>query len=547
MRLLSVFKRYASSKVVTFGAVLGLLSGVASSAVLHVVREALHFPDPNRTVKLILLFIGLSLLTAATRYASSLILVVLGARSVAIMQQDLSRKILGAPMRRLDDLGAHRLMVTLTNDITAITNAVASLPVLFINFATVLGCFVYMAWLSWTEMLLVLVVMAVGIPMYLAAIRAGAVRQRQAREVEDDLFKHFRAATQGSKELKMRRHRHDSFLALLESTALRFRDLRIQATKVLLGAATLGNLLFYVALGVILFAPGLDGLEVKLGYILALLYFIGPLQLLLGSLPGLTQADASVQKIERLGLSLMEASGETPAGDEDELRSDWKILELQGVTLSYPSPEQEDSSFTLGPIDLVLHRGEIVFLAGGNGSGKTTLAKVLVGLYPADSGRVLFDGTPITDENRDAFRQHFSIVFADHFLFDTLLGFDAPEHEEKARQYLSQLRLQHKVRIARGKLSTIELSQGQRKRLALLTAFLEDSPIFVFDEWAADQDPEFREFFYHQILPALRARGKTVLVISHDERYFHMGDRILHLDYGKLTAERPLTTEYAAV
>lgn len=545
MRLLSVFKRYASSKVVFLGVLLGLVSGVASSAVLHVVREALHFPNPDRTLKLILLFIGLSLLTAITRYVSSIVLVILGARSVAVMQQELSRRILSAPMRRLDDLGAHRLMVTLTSDITAITNAVASLPVLFINLATVLGCFAYMAWLSWTEMLLVLLVMVVGIPAYLSAVKAGSLRQRQAREVEDDLFKHFRAATQGSKELKMRRRRHDSFLMLLESTALRFRDLRIQAIKVLLGAATLGNLLFYVALGIILFAPGPKDFDVKMGYILALLYFIGPLQLLLSSLSGLTQADASVQKIERLGLSLMEASSETPARGEYEPRSDWNTLELQGVTLSYPSQEQEDSSFTLGPIDLVLRRGEIVFLAGGNGSGKTTLAKVLIGLYPADSGRIVFDGISVTDENRDDFRQHFSVVFADYFLFDTLLGFDAPEHEEKARQYLSQLRLQHKVRISRGKLSTIELSHGQRKRLALLMAFLEDSPIFVFDEWAADQDPEFREFFYRQILPELRARGKTVLVISHDERYFHMGDRILSLDYGKLTADRLLATEYA--
>jgi putative ATP-binding cassette transporter len=541
--LFSLFKRYSSDKMVVWGIVLGLLSGVSASAVLHVMREVLYETGDTSLLVLGLLFAGLSLFTAVSRYLATVVLVNLGAHSVANMQQQLSRKILGSPMRRLEELGTHRLMVTLTNDIAAITTAVANLPVLFINAASVVGCLVYMAWLSWTEMLVVLVVMAVGIPAYLAAVRAGSNRQRRAREVEDDLFKHFRAATQGSKELKMRRSRRESFLALLRATAVRFRDLRIDALKVLLAAASLGNLLFYIAMGAILFAPtpGVEGIKDKAGYVLAILYFIGPLQVLLTALPSLTQAEASIQKIERLGL--WEEPGEMGETGGEALRPDWQLIELQGATLTYPPQEQEDSSFTLGPIDLVLRREEIVFLAGGNGSGKTTLAKVLIGLYPPDSGRILVDGKPVTNDNRDEFRQHFSVVFADYFLFDSLLGFDSPENEEKAREYLAQLRLQHKVRIARGKLSTIELSQGQRKRLALLMAFLEDSPVFVFDEWAADQDPEFRELFYYQILPALRDRGKTVLVISHDERYFHMGDRVLQMDYGKLAADQPLSRE----
>jgi putative ATP-binding cassette transporter len=201
--------------------------------------------------------------------------------------------------------------------------------------------------------------------------------------------------------------------------------------------------------------------------------------------------------------------------------------------------ERENSSFTLGPLDLTFYPGEITFIVGGNGSGKTTLAKLIAGLYIPQTGEIRVDGKPVTDKNRDDYRQYFSVVFTDFFLFESLLGLRTPELDEQARQYLVDLQLNHKVQVSDGVLSTIELSQGQRKRLALLTAFLEDRPIYVFDEWAADQDPYFREIFYFNILPVLKARGKTVLVISHDDRYYHVGDRIIKIDYGQFVYDVP--------
>jgi len=138
------------------------------------------------------------------------------------------------------------------------------------------------------------------------------------------------------------------------------------------------------------------------------------------------------------------------------------------------------------------------------------------------------------------YRQHFSVVFSDFFLFENLLGLNSNKLEADANKYLSQLQLSHKVQVKDGALSTIDLSQGQRKRLALLTAFLEDRPFYVFDEWAADQDPLFRDVFYLQILPELKARGKTVLVISHDDRYYYLGDRLIKLDYGQIERDADL-------
>jgi putative ATP-binding cassette transporter len=208
-------------------------------------------------------------------------------------------------------------------------------------------------------------------------------------------------------------------------------------------------------------------------------------------------------------------------------------IDLVAVTHRYRC-EADDVNFTLGPLDLTLPPGELVFLIGGNGSGKTTLAMMLLGLYVPESGQILLDGQPVNDANREHYRQHFSAVFSDFFLFDKLLGLSDSGLDEQARVYLDRLKLSHAVRTHDGVFSTVRLSQGQRKRLALLTAYLEDRQVYVFDEWAADQDPVFKNIFYTELLPKLKARGKTVVVITHDDQYFRLADRCIKLDYGQI-------------
>src|SRR5262249_21765727 len=264
-----------------------------------------------------------------------------------------------------------------------------------------------------------------------------------------------------------------------------------------------------------------------------LLYLMTPLQVIMNSLPNLGRANVALQKVEKLGLELTEKGTEKESPSPSVLPADWRLLELDGVTHVYRR-EGEKDIFTLGPIDLTLRPGELVFLTGGNGAGKTTLAKLLVGLYVPESGEVRFNGQTVTDENREFYRQHFSVVFSDFHLFESLLGLDAPDLDDRVRDYLDQLQLSHKVEIKDGKLSTIDLSQGQRKRLALLTAYLEDRPIYVFDEWAADQDPLFKQVFYYQLLKDLRSRNKAVLVISHDDHYYDVADTIIKLEYGQI-------------
>jgi putative ATP-binding cassette transporter len=162
-----------------------------------------------------------------------------------------------------------------------------------------------------------------------------------------------------------------------------------------------------------------------------------------------------------------------------------------------------------------------------------------MGLYEPESGEIRVDDK-VTMTERDDYRQQFSAVFYDFYLFERLFGFEAKDIDSESQKYLDLLQLSHKLEIKNGHLSTVDLSQGQRKRLALLNAYLEDRPIYIFDEWAADQDPQFKRIFYYELVPDLKARGKTVIVISHDDRYYGLADRLIKLESGKVEYDQPV-------
>jgi putative ATP-binding cassette transporter len=300
------------------------------------------------------------------------------------------------------------------------------------------------------------------------------------------------------------------------------------------------QLLFLGLIGLILFClPRMESVspQAMTGYIVATLYLMGPLAGLLGSLSVFSRATVSLRKVEALGIALSRCPDDYRAAPRGRLLSEpFAVLELSQVRHHYHR-EREDETFLLGPIDLTLRPGELVYLVGGNGSGKSTLAKVITGLYPPAGGEIRLNGTLIEDQNRDDYRQCFSTVFSDYFLFDRIFSRGGPQADRRIQSYLERLHLDHKVSIKDGVFSTTQLSQGQRKRLALLSAYMEDRPFYLFDEWASDQDPLFKEVFYTQLLPDLRALNRAVLVITHDDRYFGYADRLVKLDYGRILHE----------
>jgi putative ATP-binding cassette transporter len=295
-------------------------------------------------------------------------------------------------------------------------------------------------------------------------------------------------------------------------------------------------LLYFALIGLILFlVPAVAPMsqQALTGYVLTTLYLMGPLAGVMTSVSLFSRAEVALRKVQSLGISLAAQATEDCSLERPESDLSFERLELRGVVHSYHH-EKDDCNFVLGPINLNFQPGELVFIVGGNGCGKSTLAKIITGLYHPEAGEIRLDGKLITDANRDDYRQLFSAVFADFYLFDNLLGLNHARLDEQAAEYLQQLHLKHKVKVKNGTLSTIAVSHGQRKRLALLTAYLEDRPFYLFDEWASDQDPQFKHVFYTQLLPDLKSRGKTVLVITHDDKYFALADRVIKLDYGQI-------------
>ncbi|MEH2348997.1 MAG: cyclic peptide export ABC transporter [Nostoc sp.] len=517
----------------------GFLSGGSSAGLIALISHTASSSSASRYTSIAWGFVGLAIVALITSIISQVMLVRLSQNAVLQLRMRLSRQILASELSHLERLGNPRLLATLTEDIQAVANAVYQMPFIFINLAIVLGCIAYITWLSWLVLLMVCGISVVAIASCQWLLNRGGKLLALAREDEDHLFKHFRTITEGVKELKLNYRRREDFLAeKLQSTANEFRHHNVNGLTLFAITSSWGQLIFFFALGFVLFVlPNLLTInsETLSGYILTFTYLVLPMDNIISKLPLLSKASIALQKIESLGLSLAsrtEISTVPPA-----LKDDWHSLKFKSVTHTYYTV-QEDNSFTFGPIDLTLSPQELVFIVGGNGSGKSTLAKLITGLYIPENGEIWFDNELISEQNREWYRQHFSVVFSDFYLFEELLGLKNADLDAQAKKYLKQLQLDHKVKIENGQLSTTALSQGQRKRLALLTAYLEDRPIYLFDEWAADQDPVFKEIFYTQILPELRSRGKTVLVISHDDRYFHLANRIIKLDYGKIESDK---------
>ncbi|MGC2694590.1 MAG: cyclic peptide export ABC transporter [Candidatus Angelobacter sp.] len=537
LRLLFVLTQWASDfkglRSTFITAVLaGLLAGLSNIAMIAIINSVLA---KGISQSKILSFAGLCVVIPLTGFISQMLLIRLTAHATRDLRIRLSQQILSAPYRLLEEVGIHRLLSTITDDITSVTTGIGDLPYLGTQFAVIAGCLVYLGWLSWPLLLLVLGFMVLGILTYQLPTIKSVHYFRKMREDWDASFKGFRGLTEGIKELKLNRDRRSAFMAQELKPAINgvYRH-GVLAYTIANAASNWGQSLFFLLIGLILFlGPWLARVDhqVLTGYTLTVLFMISPLSAVLYTLPALGRAHVAAEKVNALGLSLTARPGEEDAPVK-QIRS-WNKLSMNRLIHAYRK-DGTPNEFRLGPIDLVFYPGEIVFIIGGNGSGKTTLTKLLIGLYEPDEGTIALDGKAITSENRDNYRQFFSVVFSDFYLFERLYGLNHTELKARTEQYLQRLQLAHKLCIEEGKFSTIELSQGQRKRLALLTAYLEDRPIYIFDEWASDQDAVFKQIFYYEILPELKARGKAVIVISHDDRYYGVADRIIKLDRGRI-------------
>ena len=523
--------------------VFGIVSGVSSAGLMAMINDRLaKMAHPD----MIFFRDFLVLMTVAigSQLGSRLILLRLATRAVRAWRVRLCEQLLKAPLRQLEEQGSAGLMATLTNDISEVTEALTKFPMQCVNAAVIVACFGYLFWMSWTLAFGFLVTMVIGIVTYEFVIRRSRSHMQKLRDTWDELIEHFTALVDGNKELKLNRKRRDSFTSVeLLPTATSMMNEAWKFNSTFAVAETSGQVFFYLLIiSIPLLAPQVhvDNQAIITGFILMLLYMSSRISEFVGAIPVFHRADVSKKKIESLGIELGQEALVIARGaalDGASMQTRFGGIEMKQLSYRYQADVDEDS-FQLGPISVAFAPGEIVFVIGGNGSGKSSFARLLTGLYLPSSGELRLSGALIDDSNRDEYRQHFSAVFSDFHLFKNLYEAMPDDRKRRADRFLEILQLSKKVSLSDTSFSTVALSAGQRKRLALLTSFLEDRQVYVFDEWASDQDPAFKQVFYYEILPELAARGKTVIVISHDDHYYRAARRIVRFEDGQIIEDR---------
>ncbi len=523
----------------------GAVSGLATAWLLATINLGLHAPG-GLTLGLLLRFCGLCIVSVGGSAVAGVGNSIVGQKVIAALRKDISARVLRAPISLIEQHRAHKILAVLMGDVDMVSTFTFNFSGYAVAFAIAVGSFLYLLTLSPGVFALTIVGMTFGIALNIYSKRHWRRDYEGVRDAQDDLQKQYRAITEGAKELRLNRDRRDRVHGLLLTGAADLiADLKIHAMRQFWVADAVGAAIFFVVIGLLLaFQHRLDiDPSVISGAVLVLLYVKGPVDTVVSALPALSQAQVALSRIASLTANFTRPVG--MLGDQHgSIPIAVKSISLHAARYRFESKGQQ-SSFELGPIDLTIQSGETLFIVGENGSGKTTLVKLLLGLYTPQSGEIRLNGRAVEQDHLDDYRQLFSAVFSDYFLFDDLLTND-PAATERANEYLNRLEIAHKVRVENGAFTTTELSTGQRKRLALVHAYLEQRPIMMFDEWAADQDPTFRRIFYTELLPDLKRQGKTLIVVSHDDRYFDAADRIIRIDAGKIAEERIVSRLAAA-
>lgn len=538
MRLTELLLKDTQTSIKRLG-LMAVVAGAASAAILAVVNAAAQTPiAPGGQSYYVALF-GLALVAYVV--SQKYVLVVTTdevERIVDERRREMIRKLAACELLGVEKIGHGVIFTAINSDAQTISQTAGSLMLGVQALILMFWTAIYLATLSLPTLALVVVVLLIASRIYNRKIALARVELRRANDQVTALHEVVEGLLGGFKEVKLSSRRAAELLDDAMQVSARTAHFRSLAQRALAANFIFSQVAIFVLLGTLVFIlPVLSSTfaETTVKSLTAVLFLVGPISGIISSVPQITVANAAAENLLRLEQLLdqhVEAgSGEAAQGIEPLAhRTGFRNIELRRLHFSRG---QGSENFTVGPIDLTIRAGETIFLTGGNGSGKTTFIKMLTGLYPADSGDILVDNRLVTKYEMQGYRDMFCAVFSDFYLFSKLYGVDEIDPERSAAM-IDQMEIEDKVSLNGRSFSTVDLSTGQRKRLALVAAQLEDKPIIILDEWAADQDPHFRAKFYETLLPRLKADGVTVIAITHDDKYFHHADRRLQMADGRL-------------
>jgi putative ATP-binding cassette transporter len=527
-----------SSKALRRVVVITCLAGLANAALIGLINQMAERAALAKPIGLglALLYVGIFVYfcivyRASLREANRFVQERLNALRLRVVD-----KIRHADLRTIETLGHGELYAAVAQEINHLTQTFPLLVGAAQSGFLLLFCLLYIAILSLVSFLVVAAFTAVALYIFWLRRKSlnealGAVYAREA-EVLDSLS-HF---TDGFQEIRLNADKSDSLFEHFQAVTENLRTTVVGVGGKWVVLLQFSNAYLHALVGVVVFVlpiffEGYTGVIYKIAA--AAIFCVGPVTAITSIAPIYAKAEVGLGNVHRLEekLDRSVALGPIEAREPSPFRG-FRNIVFEGITFNYRAADGT-SLFTSGPWNFTLRHGETVFLTGGNGSGKSTAMKLMCGLYAPEAGRILVDGTPVDSGTRQEYREIFSAIFADFHLFDRLHGM-ASVDPAQVNALIASMELSDKVTFADGRLSTIDLSTGQRKRLAMIISLLEDRDVYLFDEWAADQDAHFREKFYSELLPDLRRRGKTIVAVTHDDRYWSYCDRRVALDLGKM-------------
>lgn len=545
-RLTDLFWKLAPN-LFFFSVVLGVVTGLCYAMIVPFIMHVLgnniidfgllraegmsFFNSPTSDIALV--FLGVCFTIVVLNSISGLLSAYIAMKATIEHRLMLYRRIQKLAFADLERIGQARLINLLNVDVPAITGAALTFPQIWLNTVTVGGILGYLMYLNFDVFVIVVACVGIAALSYIIPVEIGGSFFAESRNIYDKVQEAVKGLVYGFKELKLNKDKSDRYyVEELEAAELESMNASLKGTAVFEIAENYGEILIYLIIGVCVFhLPYVYTISQGelIGIVVALLYLAGPIGDIFESIEAINHGNIALNKLKEFYGELTDENLE----DKRQVPRDWTHFKASGVAYSYEQSKKKDG-FALKPVDVEFKRGEISYIIGGNGSGKSTFSKCVSLHYHPTEGHMAFDDIAVDNECMIDARDRISAIYSDFYLFNKLFQDVSPEKKQVIDDYLTFLELKDKVTLENGEFSTVNLSDGQKKRLALLVLVLEDRDICIFDEWASDQDPRFKEVFYTKILPDLREQNKAVICISHDDRYFKYADKLVVMESGAL-------------
>jgi len=520
-------------KVIT----VAIISGLSNALLLVIANSAAHsLTNQQVDVRMAILFVlAIVIYVLSQRWVLRIVSIEVE-KIIERLRVRMSDKIRHADLQAIERIGRGQIYAGVNTETLTISQTTPPLLLAAQGAMMVLFSLVYIFWLSPTAFFLTVAIITAGVFVHFKNKQQLMSDLDRSTAKEGEFFDVLTHLLEGFKEVKIRSARSREVYEHLQQIAAEVSGLKTKTAVRYADYYIITQVLFYLLIGAMVFIlPGMSQVysEQVTRLTSAILFIIGPLSMTVSVVPAFRAATHAVTNIGRLEDALDQAqqqAAERETGD-GEAPPSFDAIEVRGVKFSYLDSDQRPL-FTVGPLDFTLRQGETVLIVGGNGSGKSTFLKLLTALYFPDQGDVLIDGIPARTLGYRNYRELFSVIYSDYHLFERLYGINDVDNR-RVFDLLRLMEIERKTTWQNGRFMNQDLSTGQKKRLALIVTLLEDRPICIFDEWAADQDPAFRKFFYETLLPDLKRQGKTIICATHDDRYFHVGDRVLKMEMGQ--------------